>query len=985
MYSQRIVKISNYFILVVVILFSFSVSQAQVIDTSFSPVFQSSGGASVVKVQNDDRIIVAGLFEYASGKASRGLDRLMPDGSMDPSFTFDEDIVGRPQEIEVQDNGKIILRGDFKSVDGPFQADLIRLHSDGSLDTTFNTISIDSIAFGKIKILPNQKILASYGYCDPRREVNCGVAGVRLFDKDGYPDNNFPNILFETDRMSISSSKIADIGSFSDNSIIIMGSNLSYRNINQTAFKLDSIGQVDTSFNASISSNSNFVVASFDILPDGTIGVLEGDLNTVTLLDSAGSEILSEKVEGPYYKIYASDSTYFSLFARNSSQVYKDGSVIDVNNGIGGWSNDSDYQSTGLVSVGTFSTTYGFLIHGILKLKNGRNGYELDYKFNGKLTNTGSVSSVVEQDDGKIIVGGYFNNVNNKTLYNLARLNVDGSLDSTFYDETTDVSTPVYGLELLDDQTLIVASRDANYFGKIFSLSQLNTDGYIVGVLPFNFRGSNSSISYIERDSKNNIYAGENLAYASSGIGGQRFNKYIVESINDYTVEDYNDKFIDDIYRFNGFEVQHDDKLLIYGYEINYDGGEKVSIARANSDGQRDTNFTTDIDTAIHIDDIAILDSSFIFASGYWSDDRHNNLGGVFYKIRMDGKIEEDFSDRFSSDGTSNYQINESHVLPDRNLLVSGGFNQYDDIPISSGSVIIDASGNFIKEFFPEIGPSSIREVVHSDNGVYYVSGSLSTLYGGSGIARILPEAETCASVELKVNLEGAYVQDENIMSTALNDNGYLPGMTPATLLGIMEPAGQPYATAPWYYEGQEGIVQDGSEFVYPDNSVDWVLVDISTSETEGSSVLRKAGILKSDSNIEFLENLEVCNSDTTQAYFVTIKHRNHLPIMNKNGLTISGGLLKYDFTASDTYSSLFSKGQKEVAPGVFAMFSGNVNSTSNEYSESDVNLYDQSFLLRHLGVNIGYFMGDVDMTGDINTQDIGVLARNMGVFTSVR
>ena len=36
------------------------------------------------------------------------------------------------------------------------------------------------------------------------------------------------------------------------------------------------------------------------------------------------------------------------------------------------------------------------------------------------------------QDDGKIIVGGHFTEYNSDFVYNIARLNPDGTLDETF-------------------------------------------------------------------------------------------------------------------------------------------------------------------------------------------------------------------------------------------------------------------------------------------------------------------------------------------------------------------------------------------------------------------------------------------------------------------------------------------------------------------------------------------------------------------------
>src|ERR1044071_2405587 len=46
-----------------------------------------------------------------------------------------------------------------------------------------------------------------------------------------------------------------------------------------------------------------------------------------------------------------------------------------------------------------------------------------------KLSRAGDVFTMVRQDDGKVIIGGDFASVNGVPRANLARLNVDGSVD----------------------------------------------------------------------------------------------------------------------------------------------------------------------------------------------------------------------------------------------------------------------------------------------------------------------------------------------------------------------------------------------------------------------------------------------------------------------------------------------------------------------------------------------------------------------------
>ena len=67
----------------------------------------------------------------------------------------------------------------------------------------------------------------------------------------------------------------------------------------------------------------------------------------------------------------------------------------------------------------------------------------------------GTVYALAAQDDGKIIVGGHFTEYNSDFVYNIARLNPDGTLDETFV--TGDgFNEIVYSVGIQDDGKIIV-------------------------------------------------------------------------------------------------------------------------------------------------------------------------------------------------------------------------------------------------------------------------------------------------------------------------------------------------------------------------------------------------------------------------------------------------------------------------------------------------------------------------------------------------
>src|SRR5204862_3007274 len=87
-------------------------------------------------------------------------------------------------------------------------------------------------------------------------------------------------------------------------------------------------------------------------------------------------------------------------------------------------------QPDGKVVVGgIFSSIKGTNRNGIARLN--ADG-TLDNSFNCGTGTNGAVSSIVLQPDGKMLIGGYFTAVNGTNRSGIARLNANGSLDSSF-------------------------------------------------------------------------------------------------------------------------------------------------------------------------------------------------------------------------------------------------------------------------------------------------------------------------------------------------------------------------------------------------------------------------------------------------------------------------------------------------------------------------------------------------------------------------
>ncbi|HPI10779.1 MAG TPA: T9SS type A sorting domain-containing protein [Catalimonadaceae bacterium] len=83
-----------------------------------------------------DRFFVAGYFDHFSGHATKGLARVFADGTVDPSFKVSI-YKAEFQKIIETSNGKILAWGSFRLNENDWDKTCIRLNENGSLDPGF--------------------------------------------------------------------------------------------------------------------------------------------------------------------------------------------------------------------------------------------------------------------------------------------------------------------------------------------------------------------------------------------------------------------------------------------------------------------------------------------------------------------------------------------------------------------------------------------------------------------------------------------------------------------------------------------------------------------------------------------------------------------------------------------------------------------------------------------------------------------------------
>jgi hypothetical protein len=132
---------------------------------------------------------------------------------------------------------------------------------------------------------------------------------------------------------------------------------------------------------------------------------------------------------------------------------------------------------------------------------------------------------------------------------------------------------------------------------------------------------------------------------------------------------------------------------------------------------------------------------------------------------------------------------------------------------------------------------------------------------------------------------------------------------------------------------------------------------------------------LYSTKTILFQDGNMVCNYPLIYGnFYIALRHRNALQTWSSSPISMSHIPVSYDFTTSN--SKAFGSNQVAVAPGVWALYSGDFNSDEN------IDLLDIAPLETSiLNFNFGYYATDLNGDGNVDLLDMPFVETNISNF----
>ena len=445
------------------------------LDTGFNPGTGSNSVVRSVALQSDGRSLIGGDFTFVNGTSRNRIARLNTNGSVDTSFDPGDGAGGASgtiQCIALRPNGKILIGGWMSTYNGAVRNKLASLNTDGTLDTGFDpgtgpnqTVRCLALQSDGQIIIGGDFILYGTRGCGRLARVN----------EVGTIDTTFNVGSAANDQVSCAVEQ-------PDGKILIGGGFTSYNGtVCDRMTRLNSDGTTDSGFNLgpndgqyiyhiALQSDGKILASGMSISFDGYIkrfnadGSVDGGFNVGYGPSGTNSRVLSAAVQADGKIIIGGYFSGFDIASTNNlARLNADGSVdATFNSGTGPNSTVQSLvvQPDGkIIIVGLFTSYNGTACNYIARLN--PNG-SLDASFDPGTASNVMIYCIALQPDGKIIIGGGFTTFNGVQLTRVARLNSDGTVDTSF-NPGTGASTTVTSITLQPDGRIVLTGSFTSF------------------------------------------------------------------------------------------------------------------------------------------------------------------------------------------------------------------------------------------------------------------------------------------------------------------------------------------------------------------------------------------------------------------------------------------------------------------------------------------------------------------------------------------
>jgi len=146
------------------------------VDATFNPGTGANGAINAVAVQADGKVLIGGDFTTVNGVSKPHIARLNANGSVDGTFTVGTGANGSVNAIVVQADGSIVIGGLFTGVNGSSLSRIARLTSSGAVDPSFNPGTGANDYVSSLRLQPDGSLLVGGNFTSFNGQVRNHIA-----------------------------------------------------------------------------------------------------------------------------------------------------------------------------------------------------------------------------------------------------------------------------------------------------------------------------------------------------------------------------------------------------------------------------------------------------------------------------------------------------------------------------------------------------------------------------------------------------------------------------------------------------------------------------------------------------------------------------------------------------------------------------------------------------------------------------------------
>lgn len=522
------------------------------LDESFNNDLAFNGSTTTVAVSAAG-IYVGGTFTEVDGITKKSLVKLNSDGILDTTFDVGEGTQGQMFSLTLQEDGKLLIGRNLLWMPNQQTYNMTRLNSDGTVDETFKT---NYYSFHASTVTVKDSFIY-FGMYEPA-EFKCYIAKLN-------PDGSL-NQSFSMGKLNDNGDQFFTMG--------IIGDKILYNNSGNTGNKYG-VSACDLNGNPLDSSELKpSQYGSFDKGEyfDGKL-VVKGDFMKVNDVESFGIALLKENGsvdESFVFPKYIGDVRQFQIIDNTTIFVSAKKKLLKLNN-KGEVLKDYDFSNIYLSSVENlkvlddgnvlFSDPNGLFM---MSESGDYRIYTLDSETYHWFTGLN-----FELQDNKIILGAMYNQFgDNPYHYILVRVNFDNTIDETFKINGSGPDTSIDKIKVLDTGEIIVAQGFLNFNGIPVpnQIVKLSKDGVM-------------DLEFNENQKAHTIGISTNHDYRKIEQVGSVI--YVTEGNSDVTAINLDGTFVNDFEMPSAIDNISD--LVALGEETALPTGKKV-ISKADSD-----------------------------------------------------------------------------------------------------------------------------------------------------------------------------------------------------------------------------------------------------------------------------------------------------------------------------------------------------------------------------------------------------------------